>query len=131
MRTAVFVSLFFCTPFFLASCKSGPCLRKDAAASQEQQPAVVNDEKTPTPKHSRVRVAKPDGSLQCGKGKQISLTEMSKQLSGIRIYTEENLNDGLMRIQVCGAPTGQHNVFEISQEDLKKAIGAGFKQWLK
>ena len=115
--------------FSIFGCKSGPCLRNDIPTAETKtstaQPAPA------APSYSRVKVAKPDGSLQCGKGKQISLTEMSKQLAGIQIYSEENLNDGLMRIQVCGAPTGQFNVYEIPQEDLKKATGLGFKQWAK
>lgn len=131
-QTLIFLGLV-AGMIFSAGCKSGPCLRKDlnkeslAASDAKTTPA----EAPPAPRHARIKVAKSDGSLQCGKGKQISLTEMSKQLAGIQIYSEENLNDGMMRIQVCGAPTGQFNVYEISQEDLKKATGLGFKQWMK
>ncbi len=84
-----------------------------------------------TPTHERVKVYKADGTLQCNQGKQISLSEMAKQLSGIQVFSQSNLNDGMMRIQVCGAPTGQCNVFEIPKTELKKAIGLGFKEWLQ
>jgi hypothetical protein len=62
-------------------------------------------------------------------GKKISLEEMQKELKGIEVFSKTNQNDGLMRIQVCGAPTGDSNVFEIKQEDLEKALKLGFKQW--
>lgn len=77
----------------------------------------------------KVRVYKPDGSLQCEMGKKISLDAMEKQLKGITVYSKSNRNDGLMRIQVCGAPTGNANVYEISQNDLEKALKKGFKEW--
>ncbi|MFN8945806.1 MAG: hypothetical protein ACK5WZ_14410 [Pseudobdellovibrionaceae bacterium] len=92
--------------------------------------AIAKNASEPTPAHERVKVAKLDGTLQCNQGKQIPLAEMAKQLAGIQIFSEKNLNDGLMRIQVCGAPTGQNNVYEIPKSELKKAVGLGFKEWL-
>ena len=77
----------------------------------------------------RVKVYKPDGSLQCGMGKKTALEEMEKELKGLQVFGRSNQNDGLMRIQVCGAPTGQSNVYEISRSDLGKALKAGFKEW--
>ncbi|MFN8847565.1 MAG: hypothetical protein ACK5V3_14190 [Bdellovibrionales bacterium] len=77
----------------------------------------------------KVKVYKPDGSLQCNMGKKISLQDMKKQLTGITVHSQSTLNDGLMRIQVCGAPTGDSHVFEISDSDLQKALKLGFKQW--
>jgi hypothetical protein len=77
----------------------------------------------------KVKVYKPDGSLQCGMGKKISLQDMKKQLQGITVHSQNTLNDGLMRIQVCGAPTGESHVFEISDSDLQEALKLGFKQW--
>lgn len=78
---------------------------------------------------SKVKVYKPDGSLQCGMGKGISLSEMAKELEGFKIYSSENKNDGMMRIQVCGSPTGQCNVYEIEKSQLEKALSKGFREW--
>ncbi len=77
----------------------------------------------------RVKVYKADGSLQCGQGKQIPLAEMQKQLKDIKVYSAVNKNDGMMRIQVCGSPTGNSNVYEIDRKDLEAALKAGFKEW--
>ncbi len=79
---------------------------------------------------NRVYVYKADGSLQCGMGKKIDLKDMAKDLGGISVFSSENRHDGMMRIQVCGQPTGFCNVYEINQSDLDKAIGLGFKKWL-
>jgi hypothetical protein len=54
---------------------------------------------------------------------------MAKQLKNIKILTQEKKNDGMMRIQMCGAPSGVANVFEIEQKNLKKAIKMGFREW--
>lgn len=78
----------------------------------------------------RVFVYKADGSLQCGQGKKISLDDMKKDLKDIKVYSSENKSDGMMRIQVCGAPTGMANVYEIDQKDLAAALKLGFKKWM-
>lgn len=83
----------------------------------------------PASKLDRVRVYKPDGSLQCGQGKATPLAEMQKELKNITVHTSFNKNDGMMRIQVCGAPTGNSNVYEIDRKDLEAAVKAGFKEW--
>lgn len=77
----------------------------------------------------RVKVYKFDGSLQCGQGEAIAATEMQKELGKITIFSSQTKNDGMMRIQVCGAPTGNCNVFEILRKDLEAAQKLGFKEW--
>ena len=78
-----------------------------------------------------VKIYKPDGSLQCNQGKAISLKDMEADLKDLKIVSSVKIHDGLMRIQVCGQPTGMSNVFEISEGDLDKAKGLGFKVWKK
>lgn len=80
-------------------------------------------------KLDRVKVHKADGSLQCGQGKAIPVAEMQKQLKDIKVFSAVNKNDGMMRIQVCGSPTGNSNVYEIDRKDLDAALKAGFKEW--
>ena len=77
----------------------------------------------------KVKVAKSDGTLQCSQGKKISPEEMQKGLKEIHVFSATTENDGMIRIQVCGSPTGNFNVFEILETDLEKALGYGFKRW--
>jgi hypothetical protein len=79
----------------------------------------------------RVFVYKPDGSQQCGMGEKMNLIDMKKQLGKIEVFSQESKHDGMMRIQVCGQPTGQCNVYEIAQKDLEQAIKLGFKKWIR
>ncbi|PIT98919.1 MAG: hypothetical protein COT74_11765 [Bdellovibrionales bacterium CG10_big_fil_rev_8_21_14_0_10_45_34] len=74
-------------------------------------------------------IYKYDGSLQCGEGKPVSPQKMVKDLEGVEVKSMTSKHDGLMRLQVCGAPTGQANVYEIKPEDLEKAEKRGFREW--
>ena len=76
-----------------------------------------------------ILVAKPDGSKQCEEKSGLSLQEMAKDLGKIKIHRQMKINDGMMRIQVCGAPTGINNVYEIDAADQKKALDVGFEIW--
>jgi hypothetical protein len=88
-----------------------------------------HDPLSKTAQADRVRVYKPDGSLQCGMGDPVKLETMQKQLGGIKVHRSFNKNDGLMRAQVCGSSTGNSNVYEIDRKDLAAAQKAGFKEW--
>ncbi len=121
-----------------AGCQNKPCREIQAekmAQKNEKNPGTPVDGKSVTPTQTtsagqlKVKVFKPDGTLQCGMGSKIPLETMEKELKGIKVFSKTNQNDGLMRIQVCGAPTGQSNVYEISRTDLEKALKAGFKEW--
>lgn len=111
---------------FLSGCATGNC-RTSASETAKAKPSEAPV--TTSAPTSRVKVYKPDGSLQCGQGKQIPLAEMQKQLKGIQVYSSANKNDGMMRIQLCGSPTGNHNVYEIDRKDLEAALKVGFKEW--
>ena len=120
----------------LSACGTGPCRQQASASaataaktSPQTQTSGAVAVKGPTSSADHVKVFKPDGSLQCGQGKQISIKDMEKDLQGIAVYSSANKNDGMMRIQVCGAPTGNSNVYEIDRKDLDKALSLGFKEW--
>ena len=114
----------FAFSIVMMACASGHC-RKQIAP-----PALPAVEEKTEEVENRVFVAKPDGSLQCGKGKIISLDTMKSQLKMIQIFSQAKKQDGLMHIQVCGSATGTSNVYEISPKDLKEAEKYGFKKWL-
>lgn len=123
----------------LVSCSTGKCREQkkttetpttaetqtvpgaDLAATQ---PVSVNKKAAAT-----VKVYKYDGSKQCGQASGIELETMEKQLKGIKVVSREKASDGKMRIQMCGADTGQANVYEIPSGDLKAALNAGFQEW--
>ncbi len=106
------------------ACQSGNC-RSNRTESEAKS---VDAQVTKSPQN-RIKVYKYDGTLQCGMGKAVPSTEMQKELNGIMVYSVENKNDGLMRVQVCGAPTGKANIFEIDKASLEKAKSYGFKEW--
>ncbi len=94
---------------------------------QTVSPAVSPTSETPAA--GTVKVYKYDNSRQCGQGKAVSLEEMAKEFKNIKIISQEKKNDGMMRIQMCGAPTGVANVYEIDQKDAKRAAKIGFREW--
>lgn len=130
----VLKSLLFSFFFSIfVGCQTTPCNIQDrnlSIAEQKTVDAKVADLKKDSVMKN-VKVYKPDGSLQCNQGKPISLKEMESELKTIKIFSAEKIHDGLMRIQVCGAPTGMSNVFEIAESDLEKAKTFGFKIWKK
>jgi len=124
----------------LLACQNQPCReirkQKEALAGQkvgrENAGSSTSEDPAATVTGAamlKVKVYKPDGSLQCGMGQKIPLEVMEKELKGINVHSRSNRNDGLMRIQVCGAPTGNSNVYEIDRTDLEKALKKGFKEW--
>lgn len=131
------ISLILCLALLIQACVSGHCryIREAEAAKKanEMGPPV---ELAPEPNiriksgsADRVRIYKFDGSLQCGLGQSKSLSENKKELLGIEIHNNWKRHDGLMRIQLCGSPTGQSNVYEIDRKDLEAALKLGFKEW--
>jgi len=78
-----------------------------------------------------VWVARSDGGISCEPEKSISLEAGLKELqaAGVRVLDSKKGSDGMLRAQVCGAPTGSKNTYLIAESDLAKATSiAGFKQ---
>ena len=112
----------------IVSCASQAC-----KIEERKDIVMTGNEKTSSQKKdltSRVFIYKADGTLQCGQGQKISEETMKKELGDIEVFSTANKHDGMMRIQVCGAPTGHSNVYEIDQKDLEKALKLGFKKWM-
>lgn len=119
------ISIFILSCFFIG-CAAGNCRIQNGGSVNSNSPQPI---KTAGP--DRLKVYKEDGSLQCGMGKVIPLAEMQKELGSLRVHSSAaSKNDGQMRIQVCGAPTGNCHVFEIDRADLAAAQKAGFKEWI-
>jgi hypothetical protein len=77
---------------------------------------------------STSKVYKYDGTLQCGLGEEIPLAEMAQDLvdAGVSVISSHKSSDGLLHFALCGALTGQINVYEIATVDLYKALQVGF-----
>jgi hypothetical protein len=126
--------IFICgVVLFFVGCTTGNCRSQQIKAEQagpEMQPK--ENKLLPEPsKVERVRVFKANGSLQCGQGKSIDPEAMAKDLKDIRVYKSSMENDGKMRIQVCGAATGNVNVYEIDKTNLEQALSYGFSEWIR
>ena len=121
----------------IVSCTTGRCRdqeKKNESAAQTN--AVPSGEIAATQPGAAaakplatVKVFKYDGSKQCGQAAGQDVAAMEKQLKGVTVISRDKANDGKMRIQMCGADTGQANVYEIRAADLKAAEKAGFKEW--
>jgi hypothetical protein len=113
----------------IMSCTHQPCKieeRTDKVMMGNEKPSSAPKDLT-----QRVYVYKADGSLQCGQGQKLSPEEMKKQLGEIETFSAENKHDGLMRVQMCGQPTGTCNVYQIKAMDLDQALKLGFKKWVR
>lgn len=113
----------------LAACSHGNCRGQANKDAKTATPAVSEVAVTPSSSSNRVKVFKYDGSLQCGQGEKIAIATMQKELKDIKVFSSQNQNDGMMRIQLCGSPTGNANVYEIDRKDLEAALKLGFKEW--
>lgn len=136
-----FLSLVFLT-FFLPGCSTTPCKIEERSVTNSQSSNSENlslqnltgGEKSMAAEKdltNRVRIYKADGSQQCGTSKKIELSVMQKELGPMKVFSAENKNDGLMRIQMCGHPTGNCNVYEILNSDLEAALKLGYKKWIR
>ena len=74
---------------------------------------------------SSVYVYKLDGTKQCETDPGITLVTMEQDLisAGVKVISRRRGFDGREGIALCGAPTGQINIYEISSSDLPVAIG--------
>ncbi len=75
-------------------------------------------------------VFKPDGTIQCDKSQGVALGSMVQELKSadIKVFSMRKGYDGREGIALCGAPTGQINVYEIAISDVSEAVSLGFKQ---
>ena len=83
-----------------------------------------------TPSARTIFVFKLDGTMHCDPYAGVSLDSMALELggAGIKVFSRRKGYDGREGIAVCGAPTGQINIFEIAFSDLAPALSLGFKQ---
>lgn len=89
------------------------------------------------PSERTLFVFKLDGTKHCEPYTGVSVDSMALELAGagIEVYSGHKGYDGREGIAVCGAPTGQINIYEIAYSDLSAALSLGFKplpeNWIK
>lgn len=110
-------------------CASGNCRQIREAEEMKNPKAIQTEYPMKTSEADKIKIFKPDGSLQCGLGKSLSLSEMQKEFKNLTVLNSWKRHDGIMRPQVCGAPTGQSNVYEIELKNLEAALKLGFREW--
>ena len=108
------IGLLFSTLFYFG-CTHGHCNRQGKSDIPDSMKKIL--------------IFKYDGSKQCELDSGISENEMVKELLEIKIYSAEKKSDRQPRVQVCGALTGQANVYKIKAENLPLAEALGFKKW--
>lgn len=110
--------ILFLALLFLTSC-----------ATEEKKPEAQWQVKVTKEGEKKVWVWKSDGSKQCDAPAKLSPSRAAQDLkqSGVLVYQYRSGNDGMMYPSVCGAGTGATVELEISQNDLLKALKAGFK----
>lgn len=130
LALALSLTVFSCST---RTCKPNETSSAQPAAAVEDQPVAGETKTSPTTTMTnpikKIKIFKPDGSVQCEQGTGTSVTEMAKQLGDIKVYSSVNKHDGLIRTQVCGNATGNCNVYEINDADFAKASMLGFKKW--
>ncbi len=79
---------------------------------------------------STLFVFRHDGTIQCDKSPGVALDSMEQELrsAGIKVLSSRKGYDGREGIALCGAPTGQINIYEILSSDVSEALRLGFEQ---
>jgi len=101
-----------------------------ACASAEQQPEKKWDVKVTKSGEEKVWVAKLDGSIQCEENPKALTPDVATQQlkkAGVMVFQSRSGHDGMMRVAVCGADTGNTVEVEIAKADLPKARAHGFE----
>ena len=77
---------------------------------------------------SSVYVYKLAGTMQCETDPGIQLVTMEQDLisAGVKVISRRKRFDGREGVALCGAPTGEINIYEITSSDLPVAIGQDF-----
>ena len=77
---------------------------------------------------SSVYVYKLAGTKQCDTDPGITLVTMERDLTsaGVEVISRRKGFDGREGVALCGTPTGEINIYEITSSDLPVAIGQDF-----
>jgi hypothetical protein len=79
---------------------------------------------------SLVWVFRSDGATSCGvaPGQPLEVGTQELLQNGVKVLSSRKGNDGKMHAMACGMPTGSLNEYQISREDLPKALKLGFQE---
>ena len=77
-----------------------------------------------------VWITRPDGAQSCQPGSGTTLEDDAQELKTAQIPVLESKkgSDGMMHIQMCGAPKGSTNSFLIPKDKLAQALTLGYRE---
>jgi hypothetical protein len=117
---------------FTILCFLVPLLASAFSARKAETPAPGEaTSSSDSPKQTdTVWVSRPDGGQSCSPKSGQALDEAATELkgAGIAVFESRKGNDGKMRAQMCGLPTGGLNSYRIAKADLAKAQALGFQK---
>lgn len=123
-RNSILMSLCL---FGILNCFASDCIafgNKSAATTQGQaEPQTLKKEDT-------VWILRSDGAKSCSPETAQSVEAGAQELlkADIRVLNSMKGDDGKMRMQMCGAPTGTLNSYLIPKDSLPHAVALGFQE---
>jgi hypothetical protein len=116
---------------FLCAWTSSDSFAFGAKSEQSSSPSGASDGGSSSlSSGATVWITRPDGTQQCSVNSGQSLEESSAELkkAQVRVLTSQKGNDSKQHAQLCGIPSGRTNMFQISREDLPKAVTLGYHE---
>lgn len=110
---------------------AGGCATQKSDTRPSEGPQAKPTEPGPelSARKGNVWVVRPDGSKSCGVKKGITPKAAAQELesAGVKVLKQRMGHDGLMRMQVCGADTGNLVELLIDGQGLPTASRIGFR----
>lgn len=102
----------------------------DAFAFSSRKIDSSNSSQSTSENASLVWVTRKDGATSCGVSKGQTLEDGASELqrNGVKVLNSRKGNDGKMHAMSCGMPTGSLNAYQISRDDLPRALTMGFQE---
>ena len=75
-------------------------------------------------KTDTVWISRPAGDSCAEQPLEAGAEDLKK--AGVHVVTQRKMGDGQMHMQMCGAPTGISNTYEIPKAELDRALKLGF-----
>ena len=112
---------------FLGLCSILLMVAGFGTGKKSEQPSASIEKAAPP---ESVWIARSEGSLQCepDSGKKIEATVAELKAAGIAVLESRASDDGKMRAQMCGMPTGKRHEVRVERGSLARAKELGFAE---
>ena len=89
--------------------------------------AMSGSAPAPQSKGASIWIKKSAEAKSCeGEGEPAAAARKELEKAGVQVLEAVTGGDGMMHVQMCGADTGKHHYFRISEGDRAKAQAQGF-----